>query len=99
MDFTKISWLCKHTKKVRIAQASISINSCTELSKTQYFPVFSLSIRMGHFTNRAVNIHLKSNEVVCPKVKLVEVLNKQENIHKVIQNGILKEAIKLMKML
>ena len=27
--------MCKHRKKVRSGQSSISINSCTELSKTQ----------------------------------------------------------------
>ena len=31
--------MCKHQEKVRSNQASISINSCTELSKTQLFPV------------------------------------------------------------
>ena len=31
------NWLCKHVKKVRSSQASISIN-CFELSKTQFFP-------------------------------------------------------------
>ena len=33
------AWLCKHNKEVRSIQASISRNSCTELSKTQLFPV------------------------------------------------------------
>ena len=31
--------MCKHKEKARSNQASISINSCTELSKTQLFPV------------------------------------------------------------
>ena len=31
--------MCKHRKKVRSSQACISINSCTELSKTKVFPV------------------------------------------------------------
>ena len=30
------NWLCKHRKKVRSSQACISINSCTELSKTKF---------------------------------------------------------------
>ena len=39
MEFIEIDWFCKHRKKVRSSQASISINSCTELSKTQLFLV------------------------------------------------------------
>ena len=35
----ELIWMCKHQEKVRSNQASISINSCTELSKTQLFPV------------------------------------------------------------
>ena len=31
--------LCKHRKKVMSSQTCISINSCTELSKTKFFPV------------------------------------------------------------
>ena len=37
-----INWLCKHRKKVRSSQASISNNSCTKLSKTQFFLLVSL---------------------------------------------------------
>lgn len=33
------NWSCKYMKKVRGSQASISNNSCTELNKTQFFPV------------------------------------------------------------
>ena len=36
MECKEIDWLFKHKKKVRCSQASISINSCTELSKTQF---------------------------------------------------------------
>ena len=32
----ELNWLRKHMKKVRSSQASISINSCTELSKTVF---------------------------------------------------------------
>ena len=39
VEFIGLTWLCKHTKKVRSNQASISVNSCTELYKTQ-FPQF-----------------------------------------------------------
>ena len=31
--------MCKHRKKIRSSQACISINPCTELSKTKVFPV------------------------------------------------------------
>ena len=39
MKFVELIWMCKHKEKARSNQASISINSCTELSKTQLFPV------------------------------------------------------------
>ena len=32
----ELKWLCKHFKKVRSGQASMSINYCTELSKTDF---------------------------------------------------------------
>ena len=35
-QYTEINWLCEHRKKVRSSQACISINSCTELSKTKF---------------------------------------------------------------
>ena len=34
----EINWMCEHRKKVISSQASVSINSCTELSNT-VFPV------------------------------------------------------------
>ena len=37
MEYIEFNWLRKHTKKARSSQASISINSCTESSKTQFF--------------------------------------------------------------
>ena len=39
MECTEINWLYKHKKKVKSSQAPILINSCTELSKTQLFPI------------------------------------------------------------
>ena len=30
---------CKHMKKVKSSQPCISLNSCTELSETKFFPV------------------------------------------------------------
>ena len=39
----EVNWLCEHRKKVRNSQACISINSCTELSKTKFFLYFPLS--------------------------------------------------------
>ena len=44
----ELIWMCKHQEKVRSNQASISINSCTELSKTQLFPVI-ISLRKKLF--------------------------------------------------
>ena len=39
MKCIKLNWLRKYMKKIRSSQVSISINSCTELSKRQFFPV------------------------------------------------------------
>ena len=38
MKFIELIWLCKQKEKARSSQASISTNSCTEISKTQLFP-------------------------------------------------------------
>ena len=37
MEFKDVNWLCKHVKKVRSSQASISRNPCIELRKPQFF--------------------------------------------------------------
>ena len=42
-QYIEINWLCKYRKKVRSSQACISINSCTELSKTKFSLWVSLS--------------------------------------------------------
>ena len=42
-QYTEIHWLCKHRKKVSSSQSCISINSCTELSKTKFSLWVSLS--------------------------------------------------------
>ena len=39
----EFNWLCKHKKKVRSSQASVAINSCTELSKSRPFAVILLN--------------------------------------------------------
>ena len=44
MECKELNWLCRHMKKVRRSQASISRNSCPELSKTQFFPVSIVNI-------------------------------------------------------
>ena len=51
-DCIELNWLCKHMEKVRISQASISINSCTELSKTQFFPEGIFKSRYWNIYNR-----------------------------------------------
>ena len=38
MECIEHNRLCTHMKDFRSSQASISINYCTELSKTQFFP-------------------------------------------------------------
>ena len=35
----ELNWLCKHMKKVRRSQASMSRNTCAELIKKHFFPV------------------------------------------------------------
>ena len=42
MKFIELIWLCKQKKKARSNQTFISIDSCTELSKTQLFPVIKV---------------------------------------------------------
>ena len=44
MEFIEFN-LCKHRKKVRSSQVFISINSCTELRKTQFYPVSIVNCR------------------------------------------------------
>ena len=39
MEFIELDSLCKHRKKIRSTQVSVSINSCSEFSKTNFFPV------------------------------------------------------------
>ena len=36
-EYIELKWLCKHQKYVTNSQASISVNSYIELSKTQFF--------------------------------------------------------------
>ena len=36
MECIELNWLCKHVIKFNSSQASISINSCTELSKAVF---------------------------------------------------------------
>ena len=38
IECIELDWLCKHMKKVRTSEASISKSSCVELGKTQFFP-------------------------------------------------------------
>ena len=47
MECIEINWLYKHTKNVRSSRASISWNSCTVLSKTQ----FSLRVSLNRNTS------------------------------------------------
>ena len=39
MEWIELNCLCKHMEKLRRSQASISINSCIELSITRFYPV------------------------------------------------------------
>ena len=49
MEWIKINSLCKHIKMFRSTKSSISINSCTELSKTQFFSVSIVKLTSIHF--------------------------------------------------
>ena len=49
MECIELNWLCKHMKKVWSSQTSISMNSCTELSKTQFVPVSIVKSWGGFF--------------------------------------------------
>ena len=47
MKFIELIWLCKQKEKARGNQATISIDSCTELSKTQLFPVINVKEKIA----------------------------------------------------
>ena len=50
MKYIGFNWLCKHKEQIRNSQDSISINCCTELSKTQFTIFFHVSIVKGCVT-------------------------------------------------
>ena len=56
---TNLNWLCKHMKKAKNSQVSFSINSCTELSKTQFFLVSI--VKSGYYVEFVG--YLKSHEI------------------------------------
>ena len=58
----ELNSLCKPMKKVRSSQASIAINSCTELSKTPIFPV-TIFKRKFKLTSPKRNISKKSEKM------------------------------------
>ena len=45
LECIELNWLYQHTKKVRSSQTSISIDSCTELSKTRFCPMIIVQKR------------------------------------------------------
>ena len=52
IEYIEISWLCKHRKKIRSSQSSISINSCAEMGKTQV----SLEVSLIHAKRQPSNL-------------------------------------------
>ena len=46
MDRNQLNRLCKHMTKVRNSQPSISLNNCSELSKTQLFALSIVNIKI-----------------------------------------------------
>ena len=55
--------MCKHGKKVRSSQGSISINSCTELSKAQFSLFLALNCNL---------FSVKILKFVCVTVELAQ---------------------------
>ena len=53
-----IDWKCKHRKKVRSIYASISTNSCTESSKTQFSLWVSLNILISGTKKNASGVSM-----------------------------------------
>ena len=51
MECVELNWLCKHIKKVKSIQASISINSCTEMSRKQSVPVSIFKKSKNYFSH------------------------------------------------
>ena len=66
--YIKLNWLWNHMRKVKSIQASISISSCAEMSKPQFFPE---SIIKGK--NKDKSNLLIINFIVVPKQHLKSV--------------------------
>ena len=49
MKWIELHWLRKRIKEVKSNQASISINSCTKLSKTEFFPFINYDLLMIYY--------------------------------------------------
>ena len=58
--------MCKYRKKVRSSQACISINSCTELSKTLSQSKYSLELKIFLRGLRPLNPLLKDSDPPAP---------------------------------
>ena len=72
MEFIEFNSMCKYMKKIRSSQASISINSCTELSKT-VFPVSTVNwdeAKMKNWRRLIFFIYFHAIEVMKNKEEL-----------------------------
>ena len=71
MECIELNWFCKHKRKVRRSQASISINSCVELTKTQFISVSIVSsLLINLFKNTHAYLHHSRYEDPCNTLTL-----------------------------
>ena len=64
VKYVEINWLYKHRKKVRSSQASVSVNSSTELGKTQFSQWRSLKISRYSLENTCTGVSLQAIYIV-----------------------------------
>ena len=95
MERMELNSLCKPMKKVRSSQASIAINSCTELSKTPIFPV-TIFKRKFKLTSPKRNISKKSEKMARWKKLHINFISKKYytlTLNHEVYNGSLQSAI------
>ena len=93
MKFIEFIWLCKQKEKVRSNQASISINSYTELSKTQLFPVNNVKEKnifpfyvvlvswFSGYVGKTAPWKMKNGSYFPNQDALIRTLYRQESVH------------------
>ena len=85
MEFIEINWLLKYTENFRSSHGSISINSCTELNKTQFFPVNIVNFPFAKFMAQSHAKHFFRSTSECyVSVDLSTVSKKKNYFNKVM---------------